>query len=149
MKFEFITQENWEAAICLRPKESQYRFIRRDVVLDSLARCYVQPDTPDKFLLYLIIYQEDSIDSFLFRSYGIGCNLTSFFIDRNYQGRGLGKLAMETYIDWAKRKSSRFCEIELCVGPGNIQAKNLYESLGFVYTGEVSELGNLHMELHF
>jgi len=80
MKFEFITQENWEAAICLRPKESQYRFIRRDVVLDSLARCYVQPDTPDKFLLYLIIYQEDSIDSFLFRSYGIGCNLTSFLL---------------------------------------------------------------------
>ena len=149
MKFERITAENWESASRLRPKRSQYQFLRRDIVLHSLARCYVQPDTPGKFMPYLIVHQGKYIGAFLFRYYGRGCNLTSFFIDRKHQGKGLGRLAVETYITWVQNHFPKAREIELCVSPENTAARKLYEGLGFQYTGELSELGNLYMECHF
>jgi RimJ/RimL family protein N-acetyltransferase len=147
MKFEPITKENWEEASLLRPKQSQYKFIRRDVVIHSLARCYVQEDRPDKSVPYLIVHKGKFIGTFLFRNYGRGCNLTSFFIDRKYQGKGLGRQAVTAYISWVQRNYPNAQEIELCVSPKNAAARKLYESFGFEYTGEVSKLGNLYMEL--
>ena len=149
MEFHPITADNWEAAITLRPKRNQYKFLPRYIVLHSLARCYVQPDTPDKSVPYVIVHRGKFIGSFLFRNYGRGCNLTSFFIDGKYQGKGLGRAATEFYIEWVKHNFPNAGEIELAVSPDNLIARKLYESLGFDYTGEVSELGNLYMELHF
>ena len=149
MQFKTITQENWEAASRLRPKRSQYGLMRRDVVLHSLARCYVQAEKPDKLVPYVIVHEGQYVGAFLFRNYGRGCNLTSFFIDRKHQGKGLGRLAVETYLAWVRSHYPKAGEIELCVSPGNDVARRLYESLGFFYTGEVSSIGNLYMELHF
>lgn len=149
MHFEEITGENWEAASRLRPKRSQYKFLRRDIVLNSLARCYVQGARPDPWVPYLIVQDGQYIGAFLFRNYGRGCNLTSFFIDRKHQGKGLGRRAMETYLAWVRMHYPQAGEIELTVSPENLVASRLYESLGFFYTGEVSERGNLYMERHF
>lgn len=87
MQFEVITRKNWEAASQLRPKYSQYGLLRRDVVLQSLARCYVQLKKPDKMVPYVIVHEGRFIGTFLFRNYGRGCNLTSFFIDREHPTR--------------------------------------------------------------
>jgi diamine N-acetyltransferase len=149
MNFEQITKKNWEGVSELRPKQKQYRFIRRDIVLHSLARCFVQGEKPDRLIPYAITHEGKFIGTFLFRNYGRGCNLTSFFIDHRFQGKGLGKLAVSTYIDWVKQNYPQAREIELCVSPQNHAARKLYEDFGFEYTGEKSKLGSLYMELHF
>ncbi len=149
MQFVEITKDNWKAACELRPKRSQYAFLPREVVLHSLARCYVQEEKPDRYIPYLILHQGTPVGAFLFRNYGIGTNLISFFIDRNHQGKGLGRLAVQTYIDWVKANFPNACEIELAVSPDNTTARNLYESFGFDYTGETSAKGNLYMEFHY
>lgn len=43
MRFVEITKDNWQEAIELRAKRSQYVFARRDVVLYSIAKTYVSP----------------------------------------------------------------------------------------------------------
>lgn len=149
MQFVEITKENWETACELRPKRSQYQFLPRNIVLHSLARCYVQEDKPGKYIPYLILHKGKPVGTFLFRNYGIGTNLISFFIDRKYQGKGLGRLAVQTYINWVRINYPKAREIELAVSPQNCPAQKLYESFGFEYTGETSEKGNLYMELHF
>ena len=50
---------------------------------------------------------------------------------------------------WVKNNFPRASEVELCVADENTVARRLYENLGYEYTGETSELGNLYMELHF
>ncbi|MEE4194444.1 MAG: GNAT family N-acetyltransferase [Anaerolineae bacterium] len=149
LHFVEITKDNWEIACKLRPKRSQYAFLPREVVLHSLARCYVQEDKPDRYIPYLILHQDQPVGTFLFRNYGIGTNLISFFIDRKHQAKGLGRLAIQTYIEWVKENHPNANEIELAVSPGNTAARRLYESFGFEYTGEISKKGNLFMEFHF
>ena len=149
MHFKTITRENWEAASRLRPKRSQYGLMRRDVVLHSLARCYVQAEKPDKFVPYVIVHEGQFIGAFLFRNYGRGCNLTSFFIDRKHQGKGLGRKALLHLIDWVKEHYPKAGEIETAVLKDNAVARHLYESLGFQYTGVENAGGTLDMELQF
>lgn len=149
MQFVEITKANWETASELRPKRSQYAFLPREVVLHSLARCYVEGEKRGKHIPFLILHEDKPVGAFLFRNYGTGTNLTSFFIDRKYQGRGLGRLAVQSYIEWVKENFPNAREIELAVGAENTAARKLYESFCFEYTGETSEKGNLYMELHF
>jgi len=149
MEFIEITSDNWESVVCLKPKDEQADCLRTDIAMHSLARCYVQPDTPDKFIPYAIEVDGTFVGAFLFRNYGLGCNLTSFFIDEHFQGKGLGRKAVTKFITYVRKNFPRAKEIELAVAPGNIVAENLYKSFGFEYTGEKSKLGNLYMELHF
>ena len=149
MRFIEITKENWETAVKLKPRDDQADYLRIDAAMHSLARCYVQDDKPDKNIPYLIEHEGEYIGTFLFRNYGRGCNLTSFFIDENFQGRGLGRLAMSKFLAYVELNYPRAREIELTITPGNKAAENLYKSLGFEYTGEISELGNHYMEFHF
>lgn len=147
MHFIEITGENWEEIIQLKPKDEQAPFLRTDIALHSLARCYVGRDRPDNFIPFAIQLDGKYIGSFLLRSYGRGCNLTSFFIDEKYQGQGLGRQALTKYLEFVKENYPEAREIEIAVAPGNKIAEGLYQSFGFEYTGEVTQRGNLYMEL--
>ena len=144
MRFVEITKDNWEAAIKLRPKRTQYRHLRGDVALHSLAKCYVMPG---RYVPFLIEDDGRAVGCFRLRDYGRGVNLVAFFIDRQYQGRGLGRKAVRHFIAWVREHCPKAQEIEIWVGPENAAARSLYESLGFAYTGQVSATGNLYMEL--
>ena len=100
MNFVEITKDNWEQAIKLKPKRQQYGHLRGDVSLHSLAKCYV---FPGKYVPYLIEEGGKPIGCFRFRDYGKGVNLVAFFIDRKYQGRGLGRKAVEHFIEWVRQ----------------------------------------------
>ncbi len=63
----------------------------------------------------------------------------AFFIDRNHQGKGLGRMAMLHLIDYVKEHFPKAEEIETCVLPDNALARRLYESIGFVCTGAYSD----------
>lgn len=147
MQFIEITSENWEEVIQLKPKDEQAPYLRTDIALHSLAKCYVRRDRPDRFIPYAIEQDGQLIGSFLLRSYGRGCNLTGFFIDEKFQGQELGRQALEYYLEFVQENYPDAREIELTIAPGNTIAERLYQSFGFEYTGEVSDRGNLYMEL--
>ena len=149
MQFVEITAENWETVIQLKPRDEQAPYLRTDIALHSLARCYVQGRCPDRFIPYAIQENGQYVGAFLFRNYGRGCNLTSFFIDEKFQGQGLGRKALFKYLKFVKENYPAAREIEIAVAPGNLVAEKLYKSFGFKYTGEVSTRGNHYMELHF
>jgi len=147
MDFIEITEENWQEIVKLKPKDEQAPYLRPDIAMHSLARCYVQKDKPDRHIPFAIQENGRPVGAFLIRSYGRGCNLTSFFIDENFQGMGLGRIALTKFISYVKTNYPEAKEIEISIAPGNTIAENLYLSFGFEYTGEKSKKGNLFMEL--
>ena len=149
MEFVEVTDKNWESVIQLKPKNEQAGFLRTNIAIHSLAKAYVTRDKPDRSIPFAIENEGELVGAFLFRDYKRGCNLTGFFIDEKFQGRGFGKKALAKFIDYVKRTCPSAKEIELTIAPGNTVAEKLYQSFGFKYTGEKSDRGNLYMELHF
>ena len=145
MKFIEITKDNWLEAIQLRTRQNQYKFIRREVVLHSLAKTYVSP--PGEYTPYVIEEDGKLVGSIRIRNYGHGVGFAAFFIDRKYQGRGLGRKALLHLIDFVKRHYPQAKEIETAVHPGNTIARKLYESIDLAYTGVVSKDGTMDMEM--
>ena len=148
MQFVEITEDNFSAAIELRPKRTQYRFARRETVLYSLGKAYVA-SRPDEYMPLLIEYNGKLVGSIRLRNYGHGVGFAAFFIDRKHQSKGLGRQAMLHLIDWVKEHYPKAREIELAVSPENTVACHLYESLGFRCTGVKSSDGMVDMELQF
>ncbi|NQI33422.1 GNAT family N-acetyltransferase [Streptococcus suis] len=64
--------------------------------------------------------------------------ISEFFIDANYQRQGLGRQAMTQLLE-KFRSERKFSAVQLCILSLNVPARNLYESLGFVKTGEYDE----------
>jgi len=147
MEFIEITEENWKAVVELKPKAEQALYLRTDIAMHSLARSYVQRDRPDRLIPYAIQENGQLVGAFLIRSYGRGCNLTSFFIDQKFQGKGLGRKALSKFIAYVQSNYPDAREIEIAVAPGNTIAEHLYQSFGFEYTGKKTKKGNLYMEL--
>ena len=60
-----------------------------------------------------------------------------FMIDQRYQGKGLGKKALNKLIDYIRTKPLGESEkIYLSYVPGNDWAEKLYKEAGFVSNGE-------------
>lgn len=64
--------------------------------------------------------------------------LWSYAIDKNFQGRGLGKLALIEILDFLKRKYN-VSTVLTTYKLGNNIAKNLYEKIGFIQTDIIDE----------
>ena len=54
-------------------------------------------------------------------------------VDRNFRGRGIGRLLLERVIIDCRLQNAEFVSLE--VRPSNIAAISLYEQLGFIVTG--------------
>jgi diamine N-acetyltransferase len=64
-------------------------------------------------------------------------------IDQRFQGRGLGRQALEAAVEWIVRERG-VDRVRLSVVPSNEPARALYRSAGFVETGELDD-GDLVM----
>ncbi|MEM9777291.1 MAG: GNAT family N-acetyltransferase, partial [Chloroflexota bacterium] len=73
--------------------------------------------------------------------------LWRFMIDKDQQGKGYGKAALQILIDHVKTFPNA-TKMELCVVPDNAGAIKLYESFGFKDTGRVEWDENVY-ELEF
>ena len=62
--------------------------------------------------------------------------LWRFMIDKEHQGKGYGRAALELIIERVKNHPNA-TKMELSVVPENIGAIKLYENMGFVDTGRV------------
>jgi len=87
------------------------------------------------------------VGSIRLRNYGHGVGFAAFFIDRRFQGRGLGRKALLHLIGYVKENFPKAVEIETAVLPDNTVAAKLYESVGLEYTGVVNEGGTVDMEM--
>jgi RimJ/RimL family protein N-acetyltransferase len=72
--------------------------------------------------------------------------LRAFSIDRNHQGKGYAKLAMNSLPKFVQNYFPKVGEIILTVNENNLAAKGLYEKSGFVYKGK-NKQGRTGIEL--
>ena len=144
MQFVDITKNNFQQAIQLRPKQIQYKFVRREVVLYNLGRAYTASRSQDA-MPFVIEDDGTLVGGIRLRNYGRGVGFAAFFIDRKHQGKGLGKKALLHLIDYVREHFPKAQEIETAVLPENAVACKLYESIGLRYTGVVNNGGTVDM----
>lgn len=139
MKLIDITKENWETVILLTSNEDGSHTIGEKYVASN-AYSIVQ-SVYEKGWVTKVIEQEGIPVGFALYGYCEEDNIYEIcrlMIDRRYQGQGYGKQALALIIeDMQKRYSCE--EICLSVDPDNVMAKHVYEKVGFISTGEISD----------
>ena len=128
---ETVTPDNWRLGLQVRDDQHNY-------VSDSagiLARAYAYRNNRSQVF---IIYNDDlpvgmgmyyDLDDF--NAY----NLSQFFIDQRYQGKGFGYEAVNQILQ-LMREDGKYDKVVLCYIEGDEAAQKLYEKLGFRHTGE-------------
>jgi len=141
MEFRKITWDNFIQCIELQVTEEQRRFISSNQ--HALAEAYIASDEgqiiitfavykEDNMVGFISMYYDDGNGNFDYSSYGI-----KMMIDKRYQGLGYGKEMVGKAIDYARTFPRGKAKIvELTYKPENVIAKKIYDSLGFVETGE-------------
>ncbi|PFU78653.1 spermidine acetyltransferase [Bacillus cereus] len=132
-----IDKSNWEEAIRLSVKEEQQTFIASN--LYSIAEVQFL----DNFYAKGIYLDEKMIG---FTMFGIDPDDNNYWIyrlmiDKNFQGKGIGKQAIHLVIDEIRR--SNYANIPLIMigyAPENLTAKFVYKQAGFIET-ELSSWG--------
>ena len=138
-----IDRENFRAAVRLEVNDDQKSFVAPNVF--SIAQSKVEP-------AYNVqaVYDGDEMVGFVMYGWDEeeGCHsLGRLMIDKNHQGKGYGRAATEAVVE--RLRAEPGCrQVVLSVNPANANARALYESLGFVKTGEVSP-GEEVMRLRF
>lgn len=147
MQLEKVTVDNFYDLMCLSVREEQHSFVAPNAY--SLAEAYavlaagryVQPfgiyeeDTPVGFAM---IGHNSFLDDDQPSAYRDSYYIWRFMIDKQFQGRGLGKAAVQLVLDFIRSfpdgETKTCC---LSYEPHNKAAKNLYASFGFRPNGEM------------
>lgn len=147
MELRRITFENMDEMTGLTVREDQREFVAPN--LESLAEAYVavsgghtaQPfgiyegETPVGFVMFGYGSLDDPDEPEI--AAGNAC-LWRFMIDQRYQGRGLGKQALELCLSYLRKRP--FGPGEQCwlsYEPENLAAKALYHKFGFRENGQM------------
>ena len=127
-----ITKENWYKCTQLKITDEQRRYFPAPPVY-WLAECRYMNDWHE-----LAVYNDGNMIGFAV--YGLDEDnneywICAIMIDKDHQGRGLGKAATRQIIEIVKSRHGRS---KLYIGhrKENLAASSLYESLGFRDTGE-------------
>lgn len=136
MKLISITKENWMEVIFLTTSENDIPTLCEEFVASN-ALSIVQAKYEETWITKAIEHEKKIVG---FTMYGY-CEEQNFYelcrvmIDIKYQGKGLGKQAINMIL--AEMKKNKDCkEVYLSTDSENIRAKRLYESIGFVNTGK-------------
>ncbi|GIN72761.1 GCN5 family N-acetyltransferase [Bacillus sp. J14TS2] len=151
-----ITDDNFEECIELDLTQEQWQHLANNAY--SLSEAFaLQSDgviTPIPYVIYhnnimvgftMAIYEpidENDPDEDEDHFY-----ISRLMIDQRYQGNGYGRRALEKFIDIMKALPFKADSIMLSCAKENTIAYRLYESLGFVDTGELDEDGDCYMRL--
>ncbi len=127
-----VTKENWYDCTCLEVFKEQEGIVApnwNSIIVSLLwdnwnAKCIYEDDTLIGFMLYGV--DEDTNRTILIR----------YMIDKEYQGKGLGKKAILKLLDLVKIEYGNI-KFYTIASPTNIVAEKLYESVGFKKTGEI------------
>ncbi|HEM4137735.1 GNAT family N-acetyltransferase [Streptococcus suis] len=134
LDFVPVSPDNWRVPLSVSPDQAEFvadkvttlarAFAYR--IFDSQAYLIYQQDCPVGLILY---HDFPERQAYL---------ISEFFIDANFQQQGLGRQAMTQLME-KFRSERKFSAVQLCILSQNTPAKALYQSLGFVETGEYDE----------
>jgi diamine N-acetyltransferase len=128
-----VTRDNWRAVRDLRVADDQRTFVADPN--HYLAVCCYESWSP------LAICLDDTVIGFMMWAVDPddrSCWFGGIFLDRAYQGRGLGRAAIVEALAVLGGRTGA-SEFALSYQPANTVARRLYGSLGFVETGEVED----------
>ena len=123
-------------------KHSEY-FIPFDFNYETINKI-LSNKKDDKY--FGIFIEEEIVGFYMLRGFDEGYEIPSYgvWISQEYSNLGLGKLTLYHALSFCK--VNKIKKIILSVHPDNIAAKGIYETAGFIFTGEVSEIGHLKYE---
>ena len=122
-----VNESNWR--IPLHVAKNQESYVSGQTAI--LARAYAYRNARSR--AFYICEEETPIGMGMYfdceelKSY----DLSQFFVDARYQGKGYGKAAASLILDCMK-KEGKYHKAILCYIEGNEAARRLYEGLGFV-----------------
>jgi diamine N-acetyltransferase len=132
VKIEELNAENWYECCQLEVSAQQSEYLESNAV--SIAQTKFEPALRP----YAILYEEKIVGFLMFNSEKEeldGYWIYRIMVDKNYQGRGIGKAATELMIEeMAKLHDAE--KIVVGYHPENTGAHNLYASMGFVDDGD-------------
>ncbi|VEU80459.1 GNAT family N-acetyltransferase [Haploplasma axanthum] len=135
-----ITEDNYERVIKLEVNDDQKKYVAPNV--KSLADCYVYRNNNDVFP-FAIYNDEEIIGFIMFYTEDEEKEITIWriMIDKEYQGMGYGKRALEIALEYINDKTI-YEKVYIDYVVGNEIAMRLYERLGFKFdkTNEYNEV---------
>lgn len=141
--FRKITEENFDAVIRMKRPEGE-GFVASNAV--SLAQAWLYREDGDVFPF--AIYNDDAIVGFMLLEEDMDEQmliLWRIMIAPEHEGHGYGTAAVELLILYA-RESGRYRTLDLDCAPDNLNARHIYDKLGFRPTGVISH-GSVEMRL--
>ena len=147
IQFKEITNANIWKVCALEPFEAQKDFVAENI--QSLAEAYATRNEGSN-ALPLAVYDDDDLVGFVMIGKGTVGNenesklirenysLWRLMIDKNYQGRGLGKQTIDAVM--ALIRTFPFGEAKkvwLSYEPENTRARDIYRKYGFVENGDM------------
>jgi diamine N-acetyltransferase len=136
-----VDSSNYGKCIELTVAPDQERFVASNV--RSLAEAYVWRDGAEPYA----VYSDDEMVGFALlyplEDEARGFILVRLMIDRRFQGRGLGRAALEAIVELIRSRG--LPTLRLSVVQANEQALEFYRRNGFAETGEIQE-GEVVME---
>lgn len=127
-----ITEENFFD--CLGIESGLLEKDHVDSVEFSLAEAWLNSDFQPR-----AIYQDDDLIGFV--SFYVGDNhyqIINFLIDQPYQGKGLGKAAVQLSLDYLK-KEYQAKQVSLPVHLENQKARRFWTALGFQESDNIED----------
>ncbi|MFJ5776147.1 GNAT family N-acetyltransferase [Streptomyces sp. NPDC093094] len=128
-----VNDDNWRAVADVAPLDSQRRYV------PALAARYLLLSSREGVWHSMAVCADDTVAGHIMwgrdedGSYWLG----GMLIDGTEQGKGVGRAAVRTLVDWLARREG--CqELRLSYHPDNTAAERLYTSLGFTPTADSS-----------
>lgn len=137
-----VNEKNFRTIISMKLNEEQSKYVASNVY--SLAQAWLYPEVAKPYA----IYNDEEVVGFMMLDWDEKereCGIWRFMIANNQQGKGYGRKALEYALNIIK-ESGKFDYVFLDYVPGNDVGKHLYESMGFIETGEIEE-GEIVMKL--
>lgn len=138
-----VTKENLRDVLMLKVAPEQERFVASNAI--SIAQAHFFPE----IAWFRAIYADETAVGFLMLHDEPAkpvYYLWRFMIDRQFQGLGYGKRALELLIDHVRGRPGGTA-LTLSHVPGEGNPAPFYERMGFAHTGEQDEDGELFMRI--
>lgn len=129
VSLQAVTKRNYQAVCKLKVKKSQRHFLSPNI--QTIVESKFDKSTTtraiylDKKVVGLLLWEQETRKKI---------SIWRFMIDKKYQKKGIGRIALELAIDELKQcKQTK--RIQIGYSPANVVARDLYAQLGFVETG--------------
>lgn len=136
-----INESNIEAVKGVTRKQEQLSFI------ESVEECLLEAAEYEQWCPVAIYHEEDIVGFAMYGAFGKNPDtwIDRIIIDQKHQGKGYGKEAIRQLIDIVTKKY-KVNIVYLSFVEENVVAKQMYEKMGFKFTGEYDPEGELIYE---